>query len=346
MKHKYCIYGIGELGKKVVDLILDNNDEVVAIYELTPKLDYYRGIKILALKEINNSHLDYPFVIAVWNPNVDLGALKKDLQILGINNILFAGELTNVYQFEHYIFASRSFIELNRSKIEEVKNNLDDIKSKEVFERLLLLRQNNDFENKLDLDNWQYFPNDINEIKSLDWINQVYLDLGAFNGDTLLDIISKTAGVKYYYGVEPDDLNAELLQNTINKNNIEGEVLRVASGSKTGLINFVQGGGVSSKIADLEMINTKQVPLVRFDDFEFKLKPTIIKMDIEGAEKDTLLGLENFIVKSKPVLMVCLYHKKDDLWEIPLLIKSMRTDYKFYIRQHYPNGLETVLYCF
>jgi FkbM family methyltransferase len=342
---QYCIYGIGALGQKITDLILLNNDDVISIYEGNPKISDYKNIQVLPIVDLKNEHKNITFIIGIWNPNIDLGQLKSELQNMGISKVLYAGELTNYYNFEHYLFASKDFISKNEKKIEFVKNLLRDKKSVELFTRLVELRRENNFDINIELDERQYFPKDIPEITELNWNSHVYLDLGAFNGDTLLDLIKYAGEIKYYYGVEPDDINADLLQQTIVDNNINGEVLRVASGNKNETVFFMQGGGVSSKVLDAESDATKAVQMVRFDDYILKCKPTIIKMDIEGAEKETLLGLKKTIEVYKPILMVCLYHTKDDLWELPILIHEIRNDYKFYIRQHYPNGLETVLYC-
>lgn len=75
-----------------------------------------------------------------------------------------------------------------------------------------------------------------------------------------------------------------------------------------------------------------------------KEAPTFIKMDIEGAELEALEGAKNTIVKSKPKLAICLYHKPDDLWKIPLYLKKLVPEYKFYIRHHSKVRWETVLY--
>ena len=71
---------------------------------------------------------------------------------------------------------------------------------------------------------------------------------------------------------------------------------------------------------------------------------TFIKMDIEGAELEALKGSSKIIKKYMPKLAISLYHKKDDILEIPLYIKELVPEYKLYIR-HYSNaGVETVLY--
>lgn len=71
---------------------------------------------------------------------------------------------------------------------------------------------------------------------------------------------------------------------------------------------------------------------------------SFIKMDIEGAEMDALHGAAELIKSKKPKLAICIYHKLEDLWEIPLYIRSLVVGYDFYVRQHTPLYLETVLY--
>ena len=70
-----------------------------------------------------------------------------------------------------------------------------------------------------------------------------------------------------------------------------------------------------------------------------------IKMDIEGAEKKALLGARETIKKYKPLLVVCIYHRQEDFFEIPFTIKKIVEDeYRFYIRQYRYGQSETVLY--
>lgn len=73
---------------------------------------------------------------------------------------------------------------------------------------------------------------------------------------------------------------------------------------------------------------------------------TFIKMDIEGAEYQSLLGASEMIKKYKPKLAVCLYHKLEDIIEIPYIILSMNPDYKLAIRHYTTCSWETVLYAY
>ncbi len=67
-------------------------------------------------------------------------------------------------------------------------------------------------------------------------------------------------------------------------------------------------------------------------------------MDIEGAERKTIEGAENIIKKYRPELAICVYHRADDIFEIPLAIKKLVPEYKLYLRQHSDSLLDTVLY--
>jgi hypothetical protein len=67
-------------------------------------------------------------------------------------------------------------------------------------------------------------------------------------------------------------------------------------------------------------------------------------MDIEGAEKEALLGAKRIIKTVKPKLCVCAYHKPEDIYELPKTILALNHEYKLYLR-HYTDVLyETVLY--
>jgi hypothetical protein len=72
--------------------------------------------------------------------------------------------------------------------------------------------------------------------------------------------------------------------------------------------------------------------------------PTFIKMDIEGAEKEALLGSAEIIKRMKPKLAICAYHKSEDIYELPRTILGLRDDYRFILRQHIPGYWDTVLY--
>jgi hypothetical protein len=73
-------------------------------------------------------------------------------------------------------------------------------------------------------------------------------------------------------------------------------------------------------------------------------KATFIKMDIEGSELEALKGAQNTIRMYKPMLAVCVYHKPEDILELPLYIKELVPEYRLYFRHYSMSHCETVLY--
>lgn len=69
-----------------------------------------------------------------------------------------------------------------------------------------------------------------------------------------------------------------------------------------------------------------------------------IKMDIEGFEKQALTGAKRIIAEQSPVLGISIYHKREDIWEIPKLILNLNPEYKFFLRHYSLGVIDTVLY--
>lgn len=73
-------------------------------------------------------------------------------------------------------------------------------------------------------------------------------------------------------------------------------------------------------------------------------KVDFIKLDIEGSEIPTIKGAQETIKKFKPKLAICIYHRKEDLWEIPILLKSIVPEYHLYLNHYTLHSGETVLF--
>nr|WP_158810755.1 FkbM family methyltransferase [Beijerinckia sp. L45] len=105
---------------------------------------------------------------------------------------------------------------------------------------------------------------------------------------------------------------------------------------------FTDGEGASSHL-DLEPSKTK-VRVLALDDVLVGVRPTYIKLDIEGFEAEALRGAQKTIALCKPSLAVCIYHKPEDLWTLPELVMDLCPESDLYMRQHGHNGFDTVLY--
>jgi hypothetical protein len=114
-----------------------------------------------------------------------------------------------------------------------------------------------------------------------------------------------------------------------------------AVGARYEKLNFSNSGTLSSIISkDGQSI----IESVKLDDYLDTCNPTFNNMDIEGAEMDALKGGRKSIQKSTPLLAVCVYHRQNHLWKIPLLIKSFSQKYRLFLRAHKEDGWDLVCY--
>ena len=115
---------------------------------------------------------------------------------------------------------------------------------------------------------------------------------------------------------------------------------------RQGKIGFTSGLGGASRIEDQQQdfYSDYDISVTDLDSVIQEEKVTFIKMDIEGAEEKALLGARRVITEQKPKLAICVYHKPEDIIELPALILGMRPDYKIAFRHYSLRGTETVMY--
>ena len=196
---------------------------------------------------------------------------------------------------------------------------------------------------KNEINSHSYFSQDFYPISS----DEVLFDCGAFTGDTIEDFVTFTnKKYKKIVAFEPDEKNVKRLNAFIN-NKIENVVvIQKATGDKNGKVAFLNNGNMFSKTVDVKDSSDElSVDIVRLDNY-IDYHPTLIKMDIEGAELDSLIGATQIIKTLKPKLAICIYHMPFDFYEIPKFLKSIVNEYKFKVRQHESGFCETVLYAY
>jgi len=110
------------------------------------------------------------------------------------------------------------------------------------------------------------------------------------------------------------------------------------------IFNEVDNYGSSSFITRKGDGNEQVIPTASIDDIMDGEPVTFIKMDIEGAELEALKGAEETIKKYHPTLAISIYHKPEDIIELPQFIKSLVPEYKLYLRNYHLDHTETVFY--
>jgi FkbM family methyltransferase len=111
--------------------------------------------------------------------------------------------------------------------------------------------------------------------------------------------------------------------------------------NKKDTLRFVMCGS-ASLISEKDGDCTVRVEAL--DDLSFPAPPTLIKMDIEGAEIPAIEGGRQTILAHHPSLAIAAYHCAGDFWRIPRAVLSICEDYDVYMRHYTEYFCETVLF--
>jgi len=140
-----------------------------------------------------------------------------------------------------------------------------------------------------------YFPEGL--VKPIS--EEVFVDCGAFDGDCIRSILERRRNFEHIYALEPDPKNRRRLQNFLSQKDLmlrdKVTVLPYALADHDGTVFMSGSGDVTSRMTSAE--SDEAVECKRLDSLEWSYKPTYIKMDIEGAEPDALVGEQGYSVR-------------------------------------------------
>jgi len=349
-KTPLIIFGAGNLGRKILKGLrylglnpigfADNN-----YVSLDAVID---GIRVYSPKDAAHKFAKKAvFIISIWAPHHSYLKTFKQLQDLKCLNIipfqLLIWKYPDIFS-PHYQFVPPHEIRKHKKKIMKVFKLLSDQKSRREFYSHIRWRMFLDYNTlpKPDFVN-QYFPDELISVSR----DEVFIDCGAYNGDTLKKFLekSKQGNFKKIICFEPDPNNFAMLRNYAESLNqkIKRKILfyNYAVGSKSGELKFTINKTTGSFVDPDGQTSVKSIPL---DEIVIDERPTFLKFDVEGSELAALRGSSNIIRQYKPIVAVCVYHKPNDIWEIPLYLYSMNRDYQFYFRTYDHDGLELVIY--
>lgn len=226
-------------------------------------------------------------------------------------------------------------------EIEKVYSLLADDLSRRTFEDIINFKISGKIEY---LDDCTADEDEINSLIPLS-DNEHYCDLGAYNGDTVGEFLRLTGG-KYAHitAVEPDKRNFRKLSANVTGENIT--LINAAAWDSDGETEFSVQKSRGSSTADTASQKRAEkaivIPTMTVDTAA--PDATLIKLDVEGAERRAIHGAQN-AVKNGAQIICALYHRNEDIFDLPLLIHSLNPELKLYIRHKmYIPAWETNLY--
>ena len=185
-------------------------------------------------------------------------------------------------------------------------------------------------------------------------------DLGAYNGDSLRELMTYAPALSTAVAMEPDRRNFKKLTDWAA--GLEGQekaltVHAVQAGAfdKSGTLHFHVSGNRNATLCDTPAFTPDGAPAM-FATSEQYFGKTVsvavrpldevwaesvgmdtpldyIKYDVEGSEAAALQGSQEVIRRFSPALLVSLYHRSEDLFDLPLLIRRLNPNYRFCLRR-------------
>lgn len=343
------IFGGGESGEWVRGL-LESEGVCPKCYidNYKPKQGTIKnGLMIMPFEEAIAKYEDACICIgSLWADEIIKQIRKYDPNLLD-KTIDFRGAM--VWEIKRKVFQSEEvdYIKQNITQYDNLESKLFDAESKHVLSGILNYRITRDWSYLKDIvcDGDEYVDKDIVPCTLFEEQRGEIIDGGAFDGDTV-ELFAERYNVDRLtiHCYEPSKVNANRIREKKHLwRNLDVVVhesgLSVQAGN--GLLEGNGLGGTVEK-TDTKRMNKDSILLECIDDGRWD-NLRLVKLDIEGAEIEALLGGVNSIKKCRPVLAICAYHKQDDLLKLADYIACLE-NYRIYLR-HYMNATsETIMY--
>ena len=298
-------------------------------------------VPILSRKQLEELNKDTLIIVATDRIRA-FQTSYQDLRNMGFRNILTRTWPAVPVRYD--IDKSNKIIETEKDKIDTVRKLLCDERSIKVLDNTLKYRVTNDVNYLIDICEFshkQYFPGP--EIMKPD-SKEVFLDVGCLNTLTIADLKEWTEDTyEKVYAFEPSRADRIVVDEYIEYMGYRAESVDAGLYNYTGEISFSSVDMGASRITE---DGTDRINVVKLDDFmaDKKEKVTFIKMDIEGSELEALEGSVDTIRKDYPKLAICVYHKFEDIWKLPLWVHDRFPDYSLFLRHYTMTNNETVMY--
>lgn len=163
---------------------------------------------------------------------------------------------------------------------------------------------------------------------------EVFVDAGAFDGDTVQAFMARWPGFREIHAFEPDRQNFDKLMQFASMSYASRKLWmhNVALSNHDGSISFLASGTPGSRVGETK----ETVPARKLDSVceACDIKPTLVKLDVENHEIPVLQGARETIRRCRPVVVAVLYHQPTDLWRIPLLLRELMPDGKLFLRRY------------
>jgi FkbM family methyltransferase len=339
---RFIVYGAGGFGRLVGSLIEQAGGEVLFFIDAKSKENF--PWPVFQLDEIPAVR-DARLIIGIFNAYVDISPVIAFLRKSGFAHILTPVEFFQLVKDyappPQYWLAQPDIYLQHRREITECVEYFSDDLSKERYVDIWRYRLRGNAEDlpPHSSTEFQYFPSDVPSWK----LPLRFIDCGAYIGDTLHFIRSRNIPIEAIAAFEPDPANYKKLVESVAGQFTSEQIFISPCGvfNACTQLKFSALGEGASAISENGNVT---IQCISIDDCLPSFHPTLIKMDIEGAEIEALIGAKKTITRDRPGLAISLYHTPHHIWQIPKLLREWDLGYDFHLRIHHNQGFDTILY--
>lgn len=267
----------------------------------------FHGMRVKSFSEIKATYPDFVIVLSFASNRAEvvdmLEAIDKEHEMYVPDMPVAGGE-----------YFDREFYNAHYEEILSAYSHFSDENSKNAYANIINYKLTGKMKYLMDAfcdKDELYGEFDKDKIKC-------FVDAGAYNGDTVREAIAYFPELSEVVAIEPDPKNfKKLVKFTETLTTPSVRPVNAAVWNSDGDGEFSASGNRNSSVSSTASYQHKDtaVALVCIDSLG--VEPDYIKYDVEGAELEALIGSANTVRASRPDLLVSLYHRSRDIFEIP-----------------------------
>lgn len=319
------LYGMGDGADKVISVCESKNIKISGVFASDgfSKNKCFHGFDVTDYSAAKEKFGKFTILMSFASSRDDV-----------IDNVLKIAEENELYCPDVPVFGDglfdSLFVNLNKESFRRVYNLLSDDLSKENYVNLILGKLTGDirFLMKAETSVEEAYKNIICPKK-----HSHYVDIGAYNGDTIREYMSFGGECSRITAFEPDAKNfSKLVRFAENEKIDTTHFHNIAAWNKNEELTFYSRSGRNSA-GTTSHNNVKSTKVVADAADRYIDAPVdFINIDAEGSDRRVIIGLSETIKKYAPVISCAVYHRNEDFFDLPLLLKDLYGECDLYIR--------------